>query len=224
MDIFSYYLAAFILGLMGSGHCLFMCGGLMSALTLGQPSESTPKILFFSNLGRLTSYCFIGILIGFLGVWLADQHQLLGKVLRSIGGCLLILMGLYIAQWYPGLKAIERIGAGLWRKSRARLSPNLSKPSGMFLFGILWGWLPCGLIYSTLVWASTQASSPMQAGLLMLFFGFGTLPMVATTGLFSQTLSGLIKRKYVNVVMGITIMAFGLWTIAAPWLMSVHQH
>ncbi len=213
--------SALILGLLGGGHCLGMCGGLMGALTLAIPPEQRARrlrLLLAYNLGRILSYATAGLLIGLAGWAVASSPA--AMVLRVIAGLLLIAMGLYLAGWWSGLTRIEALGRHLWRHLQplaSRLMPVSSLPRALLL-GAVWGWLPCGLVYSTLLWASSQGS-PADSALLMLAFGLGTWPVLLATGMAAERLTALLRRRGVRVAGGLLVILFGLWTLPGP-----HQH
>ncbi|GFM57313.1 sulfite exporter TauE/SafE family protein [Pseudomonas capsici] len=214
-------LSALILGLLGGGHCLGMCGGLMGALTLAIPKEQRSRrfrLLMAYNLGRIFSYACAGLLLGLAG-W-AVANSPLAMAMRVIAALLLIAMGLYLAGWWSGLTRIERLGRGLWRHLQpvaTRLLPISSLPRAMLL-GALWGWLPCGLVYSTLLWAASQGNA-MDSALLMLAFGLGTWPVLLATGLAAERTTALLRKRGMRMVGGLLVILFGLWTLPGP-----HQH
>nr|WP_269136267.1 sulfite exporter TauE/SafE family protein [Pseudomonas shirazica] len=213
--------SALILGLLGGGHCLGMCGGLMGALTLAIPPEQRGRrlrLLLAYNLGRILSYACAGLLLGLAGWAVASSPAALA--LRVVAALLLIAMGLYLAGWWSGLTRIEALGRGLWRHIQpvaSRLLPVSSVPRALLL-GALWGWLPCGLVYSTLLWAASQGNAGYSAA-LMLAFGVGTWPVLLATGLAAERVNILLKRRSVRVAGGVLVMLFGIWTMPGP-----HQH
>lgn len=213
--------SALILGLLGGGHCLGMCGGLMGALTLAIPPEQRGKrlrLLLAYNLGRIFSYACAGLLLGLAGWAVASSPAALA--LRVVAALLLIAMGLYLAGWWSGLTRIEALGRGLWRNIQplaSRLLPVSSLPRALLL-GALWGWLPCGLVYSTLLWAASQGNAGYSAA-LMLAFGVGTWPVLLATGLAAEQANALLRRRSVRVAGGVLVMLFGIWTMPGP-----HQH
>ena len=224
-DLLPLLLSALILGLLGGGHCIGMCGGLMGALTLAIPAEQRQRrlqLLLAYNLGRITSYGMAGLLLGAAGWALANSPA--AAVLRVIAGLLLIVMGLYLAGWWSGLTRIEAAGRLLWRRIQplARgLLPVRNAPRALLL-GALWGWLPCGLVYSTLLWAASQGDA-LDSALLMLAFGLGTLPVLLATGLAAERLTALLRRQGVRIAGGLLVILFGLWTLPGPhqaWLMG----
>ena len=213
--------SALVLGLLGGGHCLGMCGGLMGALTLAIPPEQRSRrlrLLLAYNLGRILSYAAAGLLLGLAGVALASSPLATG--LRVAAALLLIAMGLYLAGWWSGLTRIEALGRGLWRHVQplaTRLLPVSSLPRALLL-GALWGWLPCGLVYSTLLWAASQGDALYSAA-LMLAFGLGTWPVLLATGLAAERVGSLLRRRGVRMAGGVLVILFGLWTLPGP-----HQH
>ncbi|EKT4562489.1 sulfite exporter TauE/SafE family protein [Pseudomonas putida] len=213
--------SALVLGLLGGGHCLGMCGGLMGALTLAIPPEQRSRrlrLLLAYNLGRIFSYASAGLLLGLAGWAVANSPAALG--LRVVAALLLIAMGLYLAGWWSGLTRIEALGRGLWRHIQpvaSRLLPVSSLPQALLL-GALWGWLPCGLVYSTLLWAASQGNAGYSAA-LMLAFGLGTWPVLLATGLAAERVNALLRRRSVRVAGGVLVMLFGVWTLPGP-----HQH
>nr|WP_305777886.1 sulfite exporter TauE/SafE family protein [Pseudomonas sp. Hg5Tf] len=213
--------SALILGLLGGGHCLGMCGGLMGALTLAIPKEQRSqrfRLLLAYNLGRILSYAVAGLLLGLAGWALANSP--IAVAMRVVAALLLISMGLYLAGWWSGLTRIERLGRGLWRHIQPvanRLLPVSSLPRALLL-GTLWGWLPCGLVYSTLLWAASQGNA-IDSALLMLAFGLGTWPVLLATGLAAERTNALLRKRGVRIAGGLLVILFGLWTLPGP-----HQH
>nr|WP_286184641.1 sulfite exporter TauE/SafE family protein [Pantoea sp. Cy-639] len=213
--------SALVLGLLGGGHCLGMCGGLMGALTLAIPPEQRGRrlrLLLAYNLGRILSYAAAGLLLGLAGVALASSPLATG--LRIVAALLLIAMGLYLAGWWSGLTRIEALGRGLWRHVQplaTRLLPVSSLPRALLL-GALWGWLPCGLVYSTLLWAASQGDA-LHSAALMLAFGLGTWPVLLATGLAAERVGSLLRKRGVRMAGGVLVILFGLWTLPGP-----HQH
>ncbi len=204
------YAAAFGIGLAGAGHCLGMCGGIAAALSLG--SRTRPSLTFAYHGGRITSYGALGALLGFLAGSINLAAWTLG--LRYLAGVLLVLMGLYIADWWRGLTVIERAGAVLWRpvqRFSSRFLPVTSPAQG-FALGLGWGLMPCGLIYSGLAWAAT-AQSAWGAGSLMLAFGAGTLPAMLATSFGASGVQALLRRRGLKVLIALLLIGSGLWTL-----------
>ncbi|WP_122468229.1 sulfite exporter TauE/SafE family protein [Pseudomonas viridiflava] len=221
LDLIPLLFSALVLGLLGGGHCLGMCGGLMGALTLAIPREQRARrmqLLMAYNLGRIVSYAIAGFFSGLVGWAVANSPG--ATTLRVVAALLLIAMGLYLAGWWSGLTRIERLGRGLWRYLQpfaTRLLPISSIPRALLL-GALWGWLPCGLVYSTLLWAASQGNA-IDSALLMLAFGLGTWPVLLATGLAAERNTALLRRRSVRTAGGMLVILFGLWTLPGP-----HQH
>lgn len=203
-------LAALMIGLLGSGHCMGMCGGIAASLTLGK--GQSPLLLISYNLGRLSSYVLAGALIGGIGLALHPY----GVVLRSFAALVMIATGLYIAQWWMGLNRLEAVGGYLWRylQPLSRTLLPIDAPHKALLFGALWGWLPCGLVYSALIWSSS-ADSPLESATLMAAFGLGTLPAMMTTSLLASQVKSLLAKRLTRQISGLALIAMGLYTL--PW-------
>jgi sulfite exporter TauE/SafE len=217
-DLAPLLASAWLLGLLGGGHCLGMCGGLMGALSFAIPAEQRGhrgRLLLAYNLGRVLSYGAAGLLLGSLGWALGDGPASLW--LRGFAALLLIAMGVYLAGWWNGLTHIEALGRGLWRRLQPlsrRLLPVSSLPRALLL-GAVWGWLPCGLVYSSLAWAASQGDA-LRSGLLMLAFGIGTWPVVLASGLAAERANALLRRRGLRVAGGVLVILFGLWTLLGP--------
>lgn len=217
------YLTAFTVGLLGGVHCVAMCGGIVGALTLGLPSEhqgrprrALPFHLAY-NLGRIGSYALAGALLG--GVGLASARllpvQSVQTFLQAIAGVFMIALGLYLGGWWLGLTRLERGGAVLWRRLEPLARPLLPvrSPGAALVVGSVWGWLPCGLVYSVLIMA-LSAGGPLEGMLLMLAFGLGTLPTLLASGLLASKLAAFLGRTWVREGAGILVFLFGAVTLA----------
>lgn len=232
MPVDMSFFAALLVGFFGGVHCIGMCGGIVGALTFGLPAEKrehfgrlVPYLLAY-NLARISSYVLAGAiagLIGALGLSLVPmQHTQL--ILLIIAGAFMVLMGLYVGGWWFGLTRIERLGSRLWRfiEPIGRRFMPVKSPQQALLLGLVWGWLPCGLVYSVLIWA-LSAGSATQGALLMLGFGLGTLPNLLAMGTFAAQLSALTRKKWVRWIAGAAVTGFGLYTIgSALWNLYIH--
>ncbi|MGE6647668.1 sulfite exporter TauE/SafE family protein [Shewanella colwelliana] len=214
---------AFLVGLMGAGHCIGMCGGLVGAFSQQLPQTRQQNILLSQlqfilsyNLGRILSYTLAGALVGgsasLLGTLFSIDIYLIS--LRIIAGAMMIATGLYIAQIWSGVVQIERLGKLLWRMLSPlakRLLPikNLRQA---FIAGILWGWLPCGLVYSTLTWA-VAANSAQQGAMIMAAFGLGTLPALVSVGVAAELFARFVQQRAVRLISGLILVSFGIQTL-----------
>ncbi|MBI3545275.1 MAG: sulfite exporter TauE/SafE family protein [Gammaproteobacteria bacterium] len=216
--------SAFLVGLLGSIHCLGMCGGIVGALTLGlhenirrSPIRLFPYLLFY-NLGRITSYAIAGALLGFIGAQVLNvaapqQAQLMARLLT---GAFMIALGLYLAGWWPGLAALEKLGGHFWRRLEpvGRRFLPVNHPLKALALGLVWGWLPCGMVYATLVWSLASGSAARGAE-LMFAFGLGTLPMLFAMGATARWLGQAARSPWVRRGAGVLILLFGVYTLVA---------
>ena len=224
----SLILTGFLAGLMGSVHCLGMCAGLSGLFAVGG-NAGRSRVLTY-NAGRLLSYGIIGALGGLLGASAAESYQLYTQVhwLRIAGGVIICLIGLQIALELNLLRAIESAGAGIWRAISPlarRLLPVTSHRRALGL-GLLWGWLPCGLVYSVLLVAMTSGG-PISGALVMAAFGAGTLPAMFATGIGAQVVTRFTQGTASRRAMGFLLIVMGLLTIAMPLggtMMGGHGH
>lgn len=215
--------AAFLLGLFGSLHCLGMCGGISSAF--GFKRQASNGLLLSYNLGRILSYGMLGAVAGLFGHSLVVLVPEMQWVLRAIAGLLLIAMGLYLSQLWMGLALLERGGALIWRHVQpvATSFMPVHRPGKALLVGMIWGLLPCGLVYSTLAYALT-ASSWQLSVLIMLAFGLGTLPMMLLAGRMSSRIFDVLRNRRLRLLAALMIITMGLATLTMPLLHSAGQH
>lgn len=206
--------AALLAGLLGGGHCVGMCGGIVGAVTMTLPG-SKPKLPFVLayNLGRIGSYGVAGVIAGAVGAssFFLDHVLPVEKVLYALASLMLVLLGLYLAGIWRVLTRLEALGGRLWQHLQPyskRLLPVRTLPQSLML-GVLWGWLPCGLVYSVLV-AAVATGSPVQGGLLMLAFGLGTLPTLLAMGMAAVRLKKLLQNLWFRRLSGLLIAGFGL--------------
>lgn len=223
--------AAFSLGMFGSLHCVAMCGGISCALgstsSIGESATARMLSLFKYNAGRISSYSLIGFVAGSGGYLLVDQWQSLTFVLRMIAGGLLVMMGLYVAGISRLLARLEGVGYRLWNQYVLSTAGSLgqSATGNGFALGFFWGWLPCGLVYSTLLWATAEGQGAWQSAWLMLCFGLGTLPAMLGTGYFGDSLRSLVSARSVRWAAGLCIVLLGLWTMGGAFGHGSHtQH
>lgn len=223
--------SAFILGLFSTVHCVGMCGGIIGALSLSLPDNIRQQrlrhVFFISlyNLGRIFSYSFAGLVVGYIGAEAAAYTDMSGgpSMLRYTGVVLMIAIGLYLAGWFPQLSKVERIGVPLWKLLEPigrRLVPVTTMPRAL-LYGLVWGWLPCGMVYFVLVWALTSGSAA-QGALTMAAFGLGTLPSLLAAGLAVSSLKRFTQSKLARQVVGVLVIAMAIGSLLMP--MGGHKH
>jgi sulfite exporter TauE/SafE len=218
------YLAAFLTGLFGGVHCIGMCGGIVGAISLGLPKHAHGRItqawpfLLAYNSGRISSYAMAGALMGGVG-WLAANMAAMHQaqlILQLIAGAFMLSLGLYLGGWWQGLTRLEKAGGRVWKRIEPlgkRLLP-VTTTAQAFRLGLVWGWLPCGLVYTMLIW-SISAGGPLNGALLMLSFGIGTLPVLMAMGAFATQLNQWIHHVWVRRAAGGLVILFGLHTL---WL------
>ena len=217
--------AALLIGLFGSAHCLVMCGGITAAFSLSIPEHARQgrpfwKLIGSASAGRVISYTTLGLLFGLIGGWLRGDHEVLIIVFRLLAGFILIAMGLWISELWKGLNALETIGQRVitpWvDRFRSRASPD--RPTNALKYGMAWGFLPCGLVYSALLWSASTAHAG-QAATQMFLFGLGTLPAILGAGYLSASLGFTLKSPAFKRISGGLVALYGLWTVTPVVMM-----
>ncbi|MBU1311126.1 MAG: sulfite exporter TauE/SafE family protein [Gammaproteobacteria bacterium] len=210
--------AALLIGLLGSSHCLVMCGGIAGALQLSMSGSARHKVVLqlLLSAGRLSSYALFGAAVGYFG---ASAMQLAGASLlwlRLLAGVLLLMMALYISRLWFGLLVLEKLGQHIWRRVQpvAQGLLPLNSAAKAYAYGLCWGALPCGLVYSTLGWSLASGSAGMGA-LLMLSFGVGTLPAILLTGSAATLLLKLKNHAVFRYSAALLLAIYAIYTI---WL------
>jgi sulfite exporter TauE/SafE len=220
--------AAFIGGFAGSVHCLAMCGGISGALALHSRrvgSAARRAVLHGAchQAGRLTSYTVAGMLCGGFGSALMALMDLsrVALAVRVAAGLLLIAMSLRVLLGWRLLGVIERWGARFWSRlaplARA-VGPGAVGSRGLgsaLLLGMIWGWLPCGLVYSMLMFAA-MSGGPVAGGAIMLLFGLGTLPAMFGGGWAGGHAWRLSTARGLHTAAGALLFVFGLITVLGP--------
>lgn len=220
------YLVALLMGLFSALHCLGMCGSIIGSLTLSLRREirENKKLLvpfvFSYNLGRIVSYSLAGLLAGLaehvLSMPLGEGHG--HRILQILSALIMAGAGLHIAGWFPRFAYIEKAGGVVWRRIEPygrRLVPVETLPKA-FVFGMIWGWLPCGLVYAALALSATTGDV-VRSTFTMFAFGLGTMPAVMGVGIMTSWMVRLSTMKKFRQVTGITLIALGLLA-AFPWL------
>lgn len=209
---------AFLIGFLGSLHCLGMCSGIAWILSANIEKKTKRSLYLYQiyyNAGRIFSYILIGLAASLLGFIISD---LLNKnttlFLQLFSGALLINIGLYISGKFQSLKHLELLGFKFWTLLSPYVKKNISikSPFQALALGVFWGNVPCGLTYSVAIW-TLSFNSVYKSCLLMIFFGLGTLPAMLITGVTVSFLLQLKQNKIVRLVSGYLIIALGLWTI-----------
>ena len=224
--------SAFIAGLSGSAHCFGMCGGMAGALGMHARSVATDSANVIATamlyqVGRIAGYAALGALFGVLGMALAMSLNLnrIADVMRLISGALLMLIGVRILFRVNALAPLEKLGARVWRyvqplAGSAARGNTLARP---LLLGLMWGWLPCGLVYSMLMVSATSGNAAGGAA-VMVAFGIGTLPAMLTSTFAAARIQHWFARPGTKLASGIALVAFGAWMFISSALMAGHVH
>lgn len=223
-------LAALLAGLFSSAHCFGMCGGIAAALGSGTPALQRGPVKGFAyqllfNGGRILSYAIAGSIAGGLSFWLGSLIDIPAwtSILRVATGLIMVAIGLQLAINWRGLRHLEAVGSRFWQLLSplvGRLLPVRTPPEALAV-GMLWGWLPCGLVYTMLL-AATMSGSALAGGATMLAFGAGTLPAMVTLGFGASGLSQVLSRTTMRRSAGVLLLIFGVWTMVSPFLHIGH--
>jgi sulfite exporter TauE/SafE len=205
--------SAAVAGLLGGVHCAAMCGGIVSVACSAGGSRLPWSRALAYNLGRIASYALAGALAGAVGqaalAWRGEVMLRQGLMLAA--GASLLLLALFLAGWSPLVRAIEGAGGVLWRRVQPytrHVLPvtDLRRALGL---GLLWGWLPCGMVYAVLLTASASGSAA-DGALVMTAFGLGTLPNLLAIAAFAQRAQACARRTAVRYAAAAIIAGFGV--------------
>lgn len=207
---------AFTMGLLGGVHCVGMCGGIVSALSLHSKRTSLPIFLGY-NAGRVASYAAGGTLAGLAGGigMLAANLVPAQAVLFVAANLLVVLLGLHLAGLGGVVLRLEAAGAALWRgiQPLGRRFLPAQTPWRAFGLGLVWGWIPCGLVYSALALALASGGAGRGA-IVMLAFGAGTLPNLLAAGYAARRLRAALGLKWLRMSVGCAVALLGLIGLA----------
>ena len=219
-DLTASLTTALLAGFLGSAHCLGMCSGISGLFAVRAATRSSlariPMALTY-NFGRILSYAVLGALVATFGSALLAAIPTIAGPIRFISGLIIVLIGLQIAFNWSILQPIERMGGVLWQKispAATALIPVSTFPRALGL-GLLWGFLPCGLVYSVLLIAATSAEV-LSGASIMIAFGLGTLPAMLLTGLGAMKLTLFFSRRGARFGAGLLIVIAGALTLAMP--------
>lgn len=212
------FAAAFVTGLLGSAHCFGMCAGLSGLFAVNANVASLrsqiPMAVTY-NGGRILSYAILGVVVATLGQTVVRAIPNIAVPVRLASGLLIVIVGLQVAFNWRFLAPVEKAGAKIWNgiaPAAKGLLPVTTLPKALGL-GLLWGWLPCGLVYSVLLLAATTANG-VDGGLVMIAFGIGTSPAMIVTGISAFRLSQFMSRRRLGA--GLLIVLIGVLTLAMP--------
>ncbi|NOT16546.1 MAG: sulfite exporter TauE/SafE family protein [Sulfuriferula sp.] len=203
-----------LVGLLGGVHCVGMCGGIVTALSFATPNNKPSLAMLLGyNFGRILSYAIAGGIAGAVGAssLLLNDFMPASRVLYAAASVMMILLGLYLAGLSRAILVLERVGGHVWQRLQPlmkRLLPVRNAPQAV-LVGMIWGWLPCGLVYSILI-SALATGSATQGALVMAVFGLGTLPNLLAMGMLAQHLQVFTRRPAVRLMAGLLVATFGV--------------
>ena len=220
------FIGALILGLLASAHCAAMCSGIQYALHSKSAIRNQSEHLRHTvclNLGRITCYIAVGTLISFTSTSLLNLAGIQPTiyVLRLAVAIVLILIGVQmITQQTLSTPLLNKLGDSIWHLAKPFHKANEHNRYGYsFLNGMIWGLIPCGLLYS--VWLSAVFSgTPIQGGLIMAGFGLGTLPSMLLSGSVWMHLKQFLNQKLTRVSGGLFYCFGGVLVLASPMIVN----
>jgi sulfite exporter TauE/SafE len=205
--------AAFVAGFFGSAHCIGMCGAIVVLFEqqAGSSAGWTHRCVY--NAGRLGFYALLGSIAGAGGAVITRVTGISTGliVLRLIAGALVIAIGLNLLFNWSATRFLEQAGAGIWRRLSplARYFLPVSTLPRAFAAGLLWGALPCGLVYSAVALGAT-AGSPVGGALTMAAFWAGTAPAMILAGASAARLNQWRANRTFRAVAGVTMLVIGV--------------
>lgn len=209
------WIAALLLALAGGGHCAGMCGGIAGALSLSPGGRARPVLFTLAyHVGRTFSYLLAGALAGALGqAGLALRGTLaVQQALFAFASIALLGAGLYVAGYAPFVRHVESAGSVIWRRVEPWSRPLIpaTTPARAAVLGMVWGWLPCGMVYGALLLA--LGSGSVAAGALTMgAFALGTLPSLVAVSVLARKAGSRTARPWVRRTAGLVIAALGIF-------------
>ncbi|MFA5171207.1 MAG: sulfite exporter TauE/SafE family protein [Sulfuriferula sp.] len=211
-------ISVLLVGLLGGVHCVGMCGGIVAALSFATPNNKPSLAMLLGyNLGRIASYALAGAIAGAVGAssLLLNDFLPVSRGLYAFASVMMILLGLYLAGLSRAVLVLERVGGHIWQRLQPlmkRLLPVRNAPQAV-LVGMIWGWLPCGLVYSVLI-SALATGSAAHGALVMAVFGVGTLPNLLAMGMLAKHLQTFTRRPAVRLMAGLLVATFGVLGLA----------
>ncbi|MDF1630275.1 MAG: sulfite exporter TauE/SafE family protein [Alcanivoracaceae bacterium] len=207
--------AAALLAVAGAGHCLGMCGGISLGLSMAvQEDRRRGKRLWLWQalfaIGRVSTYTMLGALAGAFGQLLIDTLPGAGPLAWMLSAILMLLLALMLLGHDVGLSRLERVGLAVWRRIQpltTSLVP-IRHSAQALLLGALWGFLPCGLLYTALA-LSVATGSALNGAAVMLVFGLVTVPPVAAGGVATGMLTILRRQGWRRLTAVLTLIMAG---------------
>ncbi len=209
------------MGFIGSLHCVGMCGGITVAFNQAVHQEKQLQLSFTYQFFRIISYAILGALVAVFGALFTKASF---PVLPILSGIFMILLGFYLVSFSAPLLGLEKLGHKLWKRVQPiqRSFLPVQTFSQATIIGLLWGLLPCGLVYSALALAVSSGSA-IEGFIVMLCFGVGTLPMLLSVGMASQKLLSFAKKQWVKNIAAMIFILLGIYYIYSA-LAQDHSH
>lgn len=212
-----------VLGLASSLHCAGMCGGIASVLSMAAEPESDAvparmRALLTLQAGRVLAYILMGTAVGAIGTaaFAHLDHPSLYLLLRLVAALSLGWIGLSLTGLAPGIVAVDRLFLAIAGRIRTGARAlRLEGTPGAVAMGLGWGFVPCGMVYGTLVFAA-MTGSPLRAASVMAGFGLGTIPAVTMAAFGVTSLKRLAHNTRLQAGVGLAIMALGVASFAVP--------
>lgn len=209
------FLSALLVGIAGGVHCIGMCGGVSLALAGAIPKNTSglPYALAY-NFGRIISYMLAGAITGAIAQIARKFVPLTGPILAILSGIMLLSMACYFGNWWRGLTRIEALGNYLWKllQPLAKRFLPFRSPLAAVPYGMIWGWLPCGLVYSTLTWALASGSA-VSGMVIMAGFGLGTLPALLATWAGANWILKGFRQPMVRQLIALSLLIYALFIL-----------
>lgn len=226
----SIVLAALAMGFFGSPHCLGMCGGVVAAFGISMQHLSPAKrqlLIITYHIGRLASYVLLGLVAAILGSQVIAPLLTNNDLPRIVVGLSLVFVALLMLG-LPVLNRLEKVGLKLWQTLsplRQKVLPIDSLPKALGA-GLMWGFLPCGLVYGALVMAISLAANDAKITTSLVFmtlFWLGTLPMLLATSTMIAWLQRTVAKFSLRKFSGALMLLSGLAIAFSPIVMH-HMH
>ena len=227
MLTFSLLLAVFLGALVSGWHCALMCGGISAAIerprALETPLRAKSKLFYLQlvmHLGRITTYTILGAVAAWVGVVVWQQNMIpIQRPLFAFTALILIFMGLRLlrigkSKKLLGGKWLSTKIAGYWAKYLGQMATGPSR----WFSGMLWGLVPCGLVYSVLPLAFLSGDVATGAA-LMLVFGLGTLPNLLLISKFSAALTQFGQYTWVRYFAATLLFTAGGFGLYRAWVL-----
>lgn len=221
--------SAFLAGLAGGAHCAAMCGGL-AGIACGQRAGEIDRAAWWGralayNAGRIASYVAAGVLAGGLGaagVSLRGE-PLTQQALLAVMSLALILFAVYLTGFAPFVRPVEAAGGALWRHIQPHSRRFLPADSAgrAFGLGLLWGWLPCGMVYAALI-AALATADPLYGGLVMAAFGAGTAPNLLAISAWFGYVVKVARARAARLLCAAVIAGVGIFGFIEATQPAIH--